>query len=339
VCPQRAEGETTLAHELGASVRRGSEWLAALIGPAGEIAQSNAASLYYKVPAALALSGERRLAQQTLTWIAAHLLGPEGQLAVPAGQPDGRAYDRGWLIWGASLCGRYDLAVRLAADLRGFQNAFTGGFWDSRREREEGRGVHHAMTVGMAGWGLLSIGCVEEAHRAAGFLTDLIERQRIPRERVELTVHVSVEGEQQLTPSQNPSDYVNCSATRQRPARVGPAQVLLVRLFQLLGRPRHLEAAQQYTDIFLDGPDGIYDCVEAHKFMWGLLELHRVSPDSRYVKAADRIAEYILSRQRPDGEWWGDAIGGGSGEQPLDLRLNTTCNALVGLVAYLHLAP
>jgi hypothetical protein len=339
VCPQKAEDAPTILHDVQGSIRHGCDWLADLIDPAGRIADSHAAALYYKVPAAFALNGDLRRAHRSLTWIAEHLIGPTGALAVPSDQPEGRAYDRGWLVWGASLCGRYDLALKLAADLAAFQHTSTGGFWDSRRELDESRGTHHAMTVGMAGWGLLSAGRVEEARRAAEFLLHLLERQPGPRDRIDLTVTVSTAGEQALAASQNPSDFVNCQATRQRPARIGPAQVLLVRLFQLLGERRYLDGAWAYTRIFVDGPDGMYDCVEAHKFMWGLVELQQVSPDPRLSAAADRAAAYIVSRQQPDGQWWGDAIGGGNPGQSLELRLNTTCNALVGLAAYRDLAP
>ncbi len=304
----------------------------------GKIAGNEAASLYYKVPVALALSGDVRGALRSLDWIAKHLLTKEGALSVPKEQSEGRAYDRGWMIWGASLCQRYDIALRLAKDLRTFQNSSTGGFWDSRKELAEGRGRHHAMTVGMAGWGLLAAGRVQEARRAGDFLIDLLDLQPAKCDRIALTVQATRDGQQQLDQSEDPSDYVDCTAVRQRPARIGPAQVLLVRLFQLLGDERYLKAAWGYTLPFLDGPTGIYDCVESHKFLWGVLELHRVNPEPRLRAAAERSVEYILSRQRSDGQWLADATGGGAQEQSLDLRLNTTCNVLVGFARYLHLA-
>jgi hypothetical protein len=127
---------------------------------------------------------------------------------------------------------------------------------------------------------------------------------------------------------------VDRNGLKQRPARLGPVQVLLVRLYRLTRQNRYLEAARAYTDAVLTGRDGIYDCVESHKFLWGLTELHQVSPEERHRRAARRIAAYLIRRQQPDGQWWGDAVGGGKPDQSLDLRLNTTCNALVGLAAY-----
>jgi len=334
----RVETAPALRAAVEASVRRGCAWLKGLIDRDGQISGSDQASLYFKVPAALMVTGELGAALRNLNWIANNLVGPDGALKTPQGQPEPRSYDRGWLLWSAATCGRYDIAFPLAADLKAFQCAATGGFWDSRKERLENAGTHHAMTVGFAGLGLLAVRHVDEARAAADFLSGLLERQSLPQDRVEVQVHVNAAGEQTLTRSDNPSDFVDCRATRQRPARIGPAQILLIRLYRLSGDPRYLRAAWNYTNMFLDGADGIYDCVESHKFMWGMLELMEVSPDPRLRPAADRVAAYIVSRQQPDGQWLGDAIGGGSKDQSLELRVNTTCNALVGLGYYLHLA-
>ena len=330
--PERKAGLREAADK---SVRRGCAWLKQLIDSRGQIADSDDASLYFKVPAALMLSGELGYALLNLHWIGRHLVGPDGRLSVPTG-PEPRAYDRGWLVWSAAACGRYDIAFRVATELEASQCRATGGFWDTRREAAENAGTHHAMSVGFAGLGLLAAGRVDAARRAGDFLSELLGRQPLPRERVELLVHVSRTG-QALGRSDNASDFVDCRGVRQRPARIGPVQILLIRLYRLLGDQRYLRAAQGYTNIFLDGADGIFDCVESHKFMWGLLELAEIDPDPRLPAAADRIAAYITSRQQPDGQWFGDAVGGGKPDQPLDLRLNTTCNAVVGLAYYLHL--
>lgn len=334
---QKADAAPELRHDLAESLSQGRAWLTGLIDADGQIAGSDLALLYYKVPAALALNGELGAALRSLEWIARRLIGSDGALVVPEGQAPARAYDRGWLIWGAATCGRYDIAFRLAEELRAQQNGATGGFWDTPEALETRRGRHHAMTAGMAGLGLLSVRYVDEAQRAADFLVQLLQRQPKPEEGFHLAVHASDKGEQTLSADPAPSDYVDRRATRQRPARIGPVQILLIRLYRLLGTREYLEAAQAYTNVFLDGPEGIYDCVEAHKFLWALAELDEIAPDTRHRPAAERIVDYIVSRQQPSGEWWGDAVGGGREGQSLDLRLNTTANVLVGLACYRHL--
>jgi hypothetical protein len=329
------ENERSVADPVAGSLRRGGAWLVGLIGADGGIAGSALASVYYKVPATLALNGELGAARRNLEFIAAHFLTSDGGLSIPADQPAARSYDRGWLVWGAAMCGRYDIAFRLADELKASQNPATGGFWDTPQEQAAGSGRQNALSVGMAGLGLLSVRHVDGARRAADFLLHLLRIQPASEEGMYLAMDVSAAGQPTLVASRTPLDYVDRRGVKQRPARLGPAQVLLIRLYRLSKESRYLDAAWAYTTLFLEGAPGIYDCVEAHKFMWGLDELDGVSPDARLREASDRIAGYLVARQQPDGQWWGDAVGGGDG-QSLDLRLNTTCNALVGLASHLH---
>lgn len=302
----------------------------------GRIADSELASLYYKVPAALAQSGDLAGALLSLEWISRTFLTRTGALAIPGDQAPARTYDRAWLVWGAATCGRYDIAFPLAEEIRRSHNSSTGGFWETLEEGGQGR--HHAMTAGMAGLAMLSVRHLSEARASADFLRALLRRQPRPDERFLMAVRATSTGDQEFLSETGPSDYVDTRGHKQRPARLGPAQILFIRLYRLLRDPRYLEAAHRYTAIFLDGPPGIYDCIESHKFLWGIEELHQVAPDTRLRQAADRIVAYILEHQHPDGQWWGDAIGGGLSDQPLELRLNTTCNVLVGLAAHLQLA-
>jgi hypothetical protein len=66
------------------------------------------------------------------------------------------------------------------------------------------------------------------------------------------------------------------------------------------------------------------------------MELAPLSPGKHLSAAAERMVAYLIEHQRPNGQWFGDAVGGDGPDQSLDLRLNTTCNALVGLAYYQH---
>ena len=328
---------TPSEQELAGSLRRGCRWLTSMMDERGSIQASDQAALYYKVPASLAINGEFEAAFSSLTWISSRFLGDRGQLEIPAKQEVSRwtnTYDRGWLVWGAEMCGRYDLAFPLAQDILTYQNPHTGGFRDTRAALNSGEGVEHAMTAGFAGLGLLTTGHLGAARRTARFLIDLLEIQPDPESGIYLALEYKSDGTRQLLLQQTSRDYVDRRGARQRPARLGPVQVLLVRLYRLTKEDKYLEAAQRYTDIILTGAEGIYSCVEAHKYLWGLTELYQVAPDEPYREAARQIASYILQRQRSDGQWWGDAVGGEGNDQSLELRLNTTCNVLVGLAYY-----
>ncbi len=323
--------------ELSESLNSACRWLRSLMDDEGSIQDSGHASLYYKVPGSLAVNGAFDRACSCLDWVASRFLGNRGQLAIPPEQEASRltnVYDRGWLVWGAGICGRYDIAFPLAEEILEYQDRESGGFLDRAADLREGEGVQHAMTAGFAGLGLLSTRHVAAARRAGDFLINLLKLQPRPQEGLFLAANHRADGTQELLLERTSRDFVDRDGFKQRPARLGPVQVLLVRLYRLTRKNRYLDAARTYTDAVLTGRDGIYDCVESHKFLWGLAELYQVSPEDRYRRAARRIAAYLIRSQQPDGQWWGDAVGGGQPGQSLDLRLNTTCNALVGLAVY-----
>ncbi len=331
--PNETPGEQQLAESLD----RGCRWIESMMDERGSILASDQAGLYYKVPASLAINGAFQSAFSSLDWIASRFLGDRGQLEIPAEQEASRwtnTYDRGWLVWGAEMCGRYDIALPLAQDILTHQNPDTGGLRDTKAALDSGNSVEHAMTAGFAGLGLLATGHVTAARRTADFLIALLEMQPDRESGIYLALEYKSDGTRQLLLQQTSRDYVDRGGIKQRPARLGPVQVFLVKLYRLTRENKYLEAARQYTNTILTGAEGIYSCVEAHKFLWGLAELYQVAPDEPYRVAARQIASYILQHQQPDGQWWGDAVGGDGNEQSLELRLNTTCNALVGLAHY-----
>ncbi len=333
--PERSPALTD--QELSASLKSGCRWIRSLMDERGRIRNPDHASLYYKIPGSLAANGAFDAAFSCLDRFASRFLDDHGQLKIPPEQEASRftnTYDRGWLVWGAGICGRYDIAFPLAEDILSYQDRESGGFLDRAADLKERAGVQHAMTAGFAGLALLSTRHVAAARRAGDFLIDLLKLQPHPDEGIYLAANRRADCTQTLLRERTSRDFVDRNGLKQRPARLGPVQVLLVRLFRLTRKQRYLEAARKYTEAVLTGRDGIYDCVESHKFLWGLTELHQVSPQDRYRLAARRIAAYLIRSQRPDGQWWGDAVGGGDPGQSLDLRLNTTCNALVGLAAY-----
>ncbi len=323
--------------ELSAGLKSGCRWIRSLMDERGCIRNPDHASLYYKIPGSLAVNGVFDSAFSCLDWFAARFLGDHGQLKIPPEQEASRftnTYDRSWLVWGAGICGRYDIAFPLAEDILSYQDRESGGLLDRAADLKKGAGVQHAMTAGFAGLALLSTRHVAAARRAGDFLIDLLKLQPHPDEGLYLAANRRADCTQALLRERTSRDFVDRNGLKQRPARLGPVQVLLVRLFRLTRKQRYLEAARKYTEAVLTGREGIYDCVESHKFLWGLTELHQVSPQERYRIAARRIAAYLIRSQRPDGQWRGDAVRGGDPGQSLDLRLNTTCNALVGLAAY-----
>ena len=140
--------------ELSESLKSACRWLKSLMDERGRIRGSDQASLYYKVPGSLAVNGAFDAANSCLDWFSSGFLGDRGQLAIPPEQEASRftnTYDRGWLAWGAGICGRYDIAFPLAEDILAHQDRESGGFLDRAADLREGEGVQHVMTAGFAG--------------------------------------------------------------------------------------------------------------------------------------------------------------------------------------------
>ncbi|MBL9216644.1 MAG: hypothetical protein JNG83_14290 [Opitutaceae bacterium] len=322
------------------SVRRGLDWLAGQSDARGSIQNSPEAVVYYKSPAILALGGRMEAADRCLRWIEGHFLGPRGELAIPAGQEQQNpfnGYDRAWVCWGALLCGRYDLAFRLAEDIRAFQDPATGGVWDSQAARSAGQGRQHAMSAGIVGLALLATRHLAEAERAARFVLRVLELQRGNPDGLFFSLDVAA-GEARLKTEKTPINFLDRKGLKQRPGRLGPILVLLARLYRATGDRSYLEGARAYAQAMLAAGEGAYLCVEGHKFVWGLTEVAAADPGadrSAGAAAADRIVAYVVGRQQADGQWHADSgVADPAQAQPLFWRIDTTCNVLVGLMHY-----
>lgn len=330
-----------LAATAAASLSRGLDWLAQQIDAEGSIQGSGDAVTYYKPPATLAIAGRTGPANRCLRWAATRFIGSGGELEIPPEQErvnPFNAYDRGWLCWGAHLCGRYDLAYRLADDLLGFQDRLTGGFWDSRAARDAQSGPQHAMSAGMAGFALLATRHLDAAAHAAQFIGDCIAMQPDAATGLHFVVDVS-KGARRLATERTRIAYLDCRGEKQRPGRLGPILVLLARLHRITGDASLATTASVFVKAMLAGGPGAYLCVEGHKFVWGLAELEAAMPGivgETERAAADAIVSYLIESQRPEGNWQVDAgITDPSAPQPLFWRVDTTCNVLFGLVHYL----
>ncbi len=324
-----------------ASTERGLNWLASQIDANGCINGSDLAVVYYKSPAILALSGRMDAANRCLSWIEKHFIGPTGALAIPAEQEKSNAfnaYDRSWLCWGALLCGRYDLAFRLAEDIRAFQDKTTGGSWDSLAARTSGQGRQHAMSGGIVGLALLSTRHVEDAERAARFMLRLLELQPDRSQGLFFGVDIGAGGAVQLRNQKTPIDFLDRAGLKQRPGRLGPIIVCLARLYRATGNKAYIEGARSYARAMLSAGEGAYLCVEGHKFVWGMMELDAANPGvdrTVFTAAADKIVAYIVEHQKPDGQWYADSgVQDPKADQPLFWRIDTTCNVLVGMMHY-----
>ncbi len=321
------------------SLEAGCAWLISQIDEQGRVAESDHISVYSKVPASLLLSGRIEPAYRVLNWIADQALedqAPDGQqrlMLSPQVEADYpfSTYERAWVARGALVGERYDLVPGLIDQIEAHQDVNTGGFWDTAAEKEEAAGQQSGMTAGMAGLALVAGGRMEAAIRAAEFLAEMYEDQ--PEREAGFYAVRDIDGNGQAQPflQVTPMSYVDLHGTGQRPGRFGPVLGFLVWLYRGTGQARFLKLAKSYANLYLDSSDEVFLCVECHKFLWGLTELHQVAPDGRYLGAIDKGLAYLLAAQQPDGYWLPTTPG--PDPVPSTMKVAVLTNVLVGLAS------
>ena len=316
----------------------GCAWLISQIDEKGRVAESDHVGVFSKVPASLLLSGQIAPAVRVLDWIDNQALDEQNRLMLPPkveAEYPYATYERAWIARGALLGERYDLAPGLIDQIVAYQDVNTGGFWDTAGEKEGATGQQSGMTAGMAGVALIAGGRMEEAIRAAEFLDDMYQDQ--PQRQAGFYAVREIDGSGHAKPflQVTPMSYVDLHGKGQRPGRFGPVLGFLVYLYRGTGESRFLELAKSYANLYLDSADEVFLCVECHKFLWGLTELYRVSPDRRYLEAIDKGWDYLLASQHPDGYWLPTSSGPDAVASTLKVAVLT--NVLVGLASSISL--
>ncbi len=84
------------------------------------------ARYYPKVPYLLNAAGLRAKGARSAKWVLEHFIDDEGNLTGP-GAEENRVYGMGWLLLGAVVVERFDLAGALAGRLCEMQDGLSGG--------------------------------------------------------------------------------------------------------------------------------------------------------------------------------------------------------------------
>lgn len=325
-------------NEIRKSLDDACHWLLSQIDEDGCVGESDSISVYSKVPASLLACGQVPAACRVLSWIdrvamdaqRRLILSPQFEVDYPFS-----TYERAWVVRGALLGDRYDLVIELINQIAEYQDANTGGFWDTAAEKEGVKGQQSCMTAGMAGMALIACNQMEAAIKAGEFLLDTFEDQ--PQRTEGFFAVRDVGGCDQAGPflEKNSMSYVDFYGTAQRPGRFGPVMVFLVRLYRITRQVRFLDLAKKYANLFLDTEDKAFLCIECHKFLWGLAELYQVSPDDRYLEKIGKGLTFLLEFQQPGGYWVPTSQGVDHAEVTMQVAVST--NVLVGLTSYINL--
>lgn len=314
---------------------RGAEWLVGRQQADGALKpEDNSVASYFKVPWALANSGQGSAGKALAAWIRDNALTAEGDFAGTAGrgtQEANATYSNAWITLGTHRLGAYDVsypAIRRILELR----TPAGGFYRVRPETRvaDGSGAGtdiyasgavpattDLLSTAMSGLACLALGETEAATGAGEHLLCMWAAQPELPTRVYFQWHD--EGEL-LTdaPAEAAANFcVDAGSERQRYFQVGITAAFLAKLYEVTRRQEYLDVARSALDATTTFAADRYATPQSGKVGWGAAYVYRLTGEERYRDIARQVGRGLIALQSESGCWGGD-------EEPLDRRLELT---------------
>ena len=288
--------------------RRAVDYLLGHLHPGGAIGPVGDGLFYYRVPWALAVSGETGAAMRVTEWIRRHMLTPEGEIRGDA-SPDGgvrnlaNTYPEAIVAYGAQLLRRYDVsqpAMRFA--LRG-QDAVTGGV-HLDRARTGPDGPQLLFLTCQLGMSALLTGYPDAAERAGHFLRRLWDDQPELPDRL-YTLYTRGGGIVRETPANLTLGHVvnDRRDVRQYHYNGGIAAAFLGRLFLHTRDEQWLELARAYQQFSMESTERQFETKQVCKSAWGSAVLYLATGDALYRDWLVRMGDWFAAEQEPAGNW------------------------------------
>ena len=286
----------------------GIAWILERIRPDGEPPGAHDRNAYYRVPWALAVSGEREVAAAVLSWIERNALTPEGDLL--PGAPQGVFTDR-WssyplalIATGAWHLERYDTALAIMRVLRAYQDPDTGGAYAERPElrRSLRQDLFPTAQLGMTA---LTTGRRDVAERCFDWIARLYEAQpELPRRLFSAWDQAGLMTD--IDPSLEFEVVTDFGRPRQAFYNPGIAAAFLVRYYMQTGENRAPELARNYLALSAAGTEEQFDYTQSRqicKFGWGSALMLEIDPEHDHLRHALRMTDWFVESQIEDGRW------------------------------------
>jgi hypothetical protein len=310
--------------------RRVADWLTAEITTQGTIGNELDLIAYYHAPNLLASAGHSLEAQRVAGFLAKEALAPDGdfryegakgKIIKPSMQWN---YINGWLIWGLSRIGRFDVSEPAARFLERFQDTATGGFLTAADPEKGFRPVEGAVDMGStcaAALGMIYSGRWYAAIRAGEFLLEALRRQ--PRADEAFFCRFRSDGGA-LTEFPENEAYV--SVVRYREPKqaywyFGFAARILALLHRGTTRSEFLEGALEYVSRFDRCHPDRFEHWANDKIAWASAALYQASGEGAHRERIGRIFNPIATAQRRDGFWHWKAFFDTYETQPMSIGI------------------
>jgi hypothetical protein len=288
--------------------RRGVAFLLANIDADGAVTRGGGRVTFYRVPWALAVSGETEAAHRVLTWIERTGLGADGEFhggleLTREANRTSNTYAETCLAYGAHLLRRFDLARRVMDWAERYQDGETGGvFMD--RDRTGADGAQIVFLTAQYGMSAVMTGRPDLALKVGEWFRRLWEAQPELPERL-YCVWTRGGGLATRVPAgEDARHYVNESQeVRQFHYNGGIAAALLAHLFMATGDEAWLDLARAYQRFSMESTPRQFETKQVCKSAWGSGLITLASGDDAYLDWMIRMGDWFAAEQEADGHW------------------------------------
>lgn len=295
-----------VVHRCQEARRKGVVWLLSHTNADGSIGPVEQGLFYYRLPWALAVSGETVAAGRLLDWIRHNQFTSDGQLrgVSPLGlyAEHYYTYPLATLIVGAHLRRQYDISHRGLKFLLTWQNPYSGGFYDSVGPIDP-YSEEEMCATGQCGLTCLITGNLEAARRTATWFKSVWELQPELPERL-YCAYSEATGLITRFPADRAFDsVVEAQGLWQAYYNPGLAAAFLGRMYMATGEGGYLQLARQYQGFSMDTTDRQFESAQVCKSGWGSAVLYEATGEDIYQEWTLRLGEWFIENQLADGHW------------------------------------
>ncbi len=263
---------------------------------------------FYRVPWALAVSGETRAAVRVLDWIERDCLGDDGRIHGgvawdPVPNRTTNTYAETSIAYGAMLLRRFDIARKTLGYARQYQDMATGGIFMTRDETGP-NGRQLLFPTCQFGMSAVIAGDLDSAVRVGEWLERMWNSQPDLPARL-YTIWTQSGGLATRVPDgENRCHYVNESQdTWQYHYNGGIAAACLAHLYLATGDQRWNLLAQKFQRFSMDSTDTQFQTRQVCKSAWGSGLISLANRDNSYLPWLLKMGDWFASGQEPDGRW------------------------------------